>query len=90
MCDAFKGIETNSVGLAILGRELSSPMARRRLSPSTTHPGSALISCAPAGAAIKPQYVQDRNATGRLQHTATIHSFTQRLQTVGPLELFLN
>lgn len=54
-----------------------------------TAPGLPLISHAPLGAAIKPQYVQDRNATERLLHTSMFHSFTRQLQTLGLSEFFL-
>lgn len=69
MGDIFKGVEKNSVDLSILGRELAEPSGQEETQLVTAHRGSPQISHAPVGAAIKPQDVQDRNATGKLPHT---------------------
>lgn len=67
-------------------------LAKRRLSQPHPHPHPQITPHIPApiGAAIKPQYAQDRNATERLLHTSMIHSFTQQLQTLSPPEFFQN
>lgn len=67
---------------------MSEPNGQKEAQLVTAHPGSPLTSRAPVCAAIKPQYVQERNATGRLLHTSIIHSFTQQLQTLDPQEIF--
>lgn len=86
----FQGNRVKTADLSIFGKQLAEPPGQEETQPVTAphRPDNHWFSRAPTGAAIKPQCVQDRNATGRLRHTSMIHSFTQRLQTLGPPEFF--
>lgn len=64
----FQGNRVKTADLSIFGKQLAEPPGQEETPPVTAphRPDNHWFSHAPTGAAIKPQYVQDRNATGRL------------------------